>query len=147
MRQAVAEDSLELLKRDRSKRAAHAACLRAAPFCTPTETLQIGVERLDTWLAISVKLNHRPLEQVVVVVLACFLTIETRVTSIDKLNERWLEITRAVVSPSATSILDEGYLKNARKVALCVLYKYMPLKYGSPLLKVEPRGCTCMCGC
>ena len=26
---------------------------------------------------------------------------------------------------------------------MCVLYKYMPLKYGSQLLKVGPRGCTC----
>ena len=143
MMQAIAEDSLELLKRDRSKRTAHAVCLRAIPFCASSETLQTGVERLDTWLAISVNLNHRPLEQVVLVVLACFLTIESRVTSIDKLNERWLEITRDVVSPCATSILDEGYLRNARKVALCVLYKYMPLKYGSPLLKVRPRECAC----
>ena len=72
MRQAISEDSLELLKQDRSKRAAHAVCLRAIPFCASSETLQIGVERLGTWLAISVNVNHRHLEQVVVVVLACF---------------------------------------------------------------------------
>ena len=137
----IAEDVLKLLKRDTSNRAVHYACLKANPFCKESETLQDGVKRLDAWLDISVKLNHRSLNQILVVVLACFGTIEPRVTSVKELNGAWLAITRDVVSPCAT-IIDAQLLKNARKIAVCVLYLYMPTKYASQMLAIRPKECT-----
>ena len=139
----IAEDILQVLRRDRSKRAAHFACLRAIPFCTKSETLEDGVARLGAWLDISMKLKHRPLTQVVVVVLACFLVGNTRrVTCVAELNATWLEIARATVSPFAP-IVDEQYLVNAHIIARCTLYNFMPQTYGKHLLSIRPRRCGC----
>ena len=137
----VAEDVLQVLRRDGSKRAAHFACLRAIPFCTKSETLEDGVARLGAWLDVSLKLKHRPLTQVVVIVLACFLVDTTReVTCITELNQTWLEIARDVVSPCATTV-DEHYLVDAHIIARCTLYKFMPQTYGKQLLSIRPRRC------
>ena len=141
MTSVVAEDILQMLRRDRSRRAAHFACLRAIPFCTKSETLEDGVARLGAWLDISMKLNHRPLTRVVVIVLACFLIDNTqRVTCVSKLNETWLEIARDVVSPCATTV-DAQYLVDAHIVAHCTLYKFMPQTYGRTLLSIRPKRC------
>ena len=143
MTRVAAEDVLELLRRDRSNRAAHYACLKATPFCKESETLQDGVERLDAWLRISAELNHRPLNKVVVVVLACFLLESAgRVTCVAGLNDAWLDITRSVVSPCATTV-PESYLRDARMTALFTLYKYMPETYRGELMSVSPREATC----
>ena len=145
MARLIAEDVLELLKRDRSKRAAHFACLRAIPFCTQYETLRDGVDRLDAWRTIALKLHHGPLAQVVFLVLACF-SIDPgsigKITSVDDLNGTWIDVVRSVVSPSAT-IVDEGYFANAHIVALCTLYAYLPGKYGAQLMSVDPNACVC----
>ena len=139
----IAEDILQVLRRDRSRRAAHFACLRAIPFCTTSETLEDGVARLGAWLDVSLKLNHRPLTRVVVIVLACFLVDNTqRVTCVSKLNETWLEIARDVVSPCATTI-GEQYLVDAQIIARCTLYKFMPQTYGKQLLSMRPKSCSC----
>jgi hypothetical protein len=139
----VAEDTLRVLRRDRSKRAAHFACLRAIPFCTKSETLEDGVARLGAWLDIGTKLNHRPLTQVVVLVLACFLVDNTwRVTCVAELNEMWLKIARDVVSPCAAAV-GERYLVHAQIIAHCTLYKFMPQAYGRTLLSTRPKYCSC----
>ena len=142
MTTVVAEDVLELLRRDRSNRAAHYACLKAVPFCKESETLQHGVRRLDGWLTISAKLDHRPLNKVVVIVLACFMLESVgRVTCAKDLNDAWLDIARSVVSPCATTV-DESYLRDARMTALFTLYNYMPRKYRGQLMSVSPREAT-----
>ena len=140
---AVAEDVLQVLRRDGSKRAAHFACLRAIPLCTESETLEDGVARLGAWLDISTTLKHRPLNKVVVIVLACFLVDNTqRVTCVSQLNETWIEIVRDVVSPCATTV-GEQYLLDAQIIARCTLYKFMPETYGKQLLSIRPKGCSC----
>ena len=144
MTTVVAEGVLELLRRDRSNRAAHYACLKAAPFCKESESLQHGVRRLDAWLTLSVELDHGFLNKVVVVVLACFLLKSSgRVKSVADLNDTWLDITRSVVSPCATTV-HESYLRDARMAALFTLYKYMPEKYGVALMSVEKTNVTCV---
>ena len=143
MTHVISEDTLQVLRRDRSKRAAHFACLKAIPFCTKSETLEDGVARLGAWLDVSLKLNHRPLTQVVAIVLACFLVDNTqRVTCVAELNETWLEIARDVVSPCATTI-GEQYLVDAQIIARCTLYKFMPQTYGKQLLSMRPKSCSC----
>ena len=144
MTRVMAEDVLELLKRDRSKRAAHFACLRAIPFCMQYETLCDGVDRLDAWRTIALKLHHRLLAQVVFLVLASFSIAPGsigRIASVDDLNGIWIDVTRSVVSPSAT-IVDEEYFVNAHVVALCTLYSYLPGKYGARLMSVDPSACV-----
>ena len=138
----IAQDLLELLQRDKSKRAAHYACLKATPFCKESETLQHGVRRLDEWLTISAKLDHRPLNKVVVIVLACFMLESVgRVTCAKDLNDAWLDIARSVVSPCATTV-DESYLRDARMTALFTLYKYLPGTYKVALMSVKPTDAT-----
>ena len=141
MARIAAEDVLELLKRDGSRRAAHVAALRAIPFCTEFETLHDGVVRLDAWLSISSKLNHQPLNELVIVVLACFADQDAKcnVKCIHSLNRMWVEITRDLLSPCATPH-DAGYLRNARVVALCVLHNYLPEKYGKELMAANSDG-------
>ena len=138
----IAEDVLELLRRDRSERAAHYACLKAIPFCKESETLEHGVKRLGAWLTVSVKLNHRPLNKVVVIVLTCFLLKDARrVTCVADLNDAWLDIARLVVSPCSTNV-DEKYLRDARMTALFTLYKYLPGTYRVELMSVKPADAT-----
>ena len=140
----IADEAIELLKRDRSKRAAHFACLRAIPFCMQYETLCDGVDRLDAWRTIALKLHHRLLAQVVFLVLASFSIAPGsigRIASIDDLNGIWNDVVRSVVSPSATSV-DEEYFANAHIVALCTLYAYLPGKYGAQLMSVDPNACV-----
>jgi hypothetical protein len=143
MARIVANDVLDLLKRDGSKRAAHIACLRAIPFCTESETLKDGVDRLGAWFDMSVELNHKPLHQVVSIVLACFLIVgSNRVTCGADLNKRWLEIARNVVTPFATKI-SKSYITDVGAVAICTLYNSMPEKYGRRLMSTNSRGCSC----
>ena len=142
MAQIVANDVLDLLKSDGSKRAAHIACLRAIPFCTESETLKDGVDRLGAWFDMSVELNHEPLHQVVVIVLACFLiTGSNRVTCSADLNKTWLEIARNVVTPFAANV-SRSYITDAEAVAICTLYNSMPEKYGRRLMSTHSRGCS-----
>ena len=145
MERATAKDSFVLLSHGRSKRAAHAACLRAIPFCTAIETLQVGVARLDEWLRMSVALNQSEINQVVVVVLACFQLSSCSVNNVDELNDTWLEIVRALLSPQGGPA-DEKYLLHARILALCTLYTYMPSKYAHVLL-TSHLACSCSCSC
>ena len=143
MANIVAKDVLELLKRDGSKRAAHLACLRAVPFCTESETLKDGIARLGAWFDMSVELNHEPLHQVVVIVLACFvITGSDRVTYSADLNKRWLETSHDVVTPFAAKV-SESYIADAEAVAICTLYNSMPEKYGRRLMSTHSRGCNC----
>lgn len=124
MAQVITEDVLELLRSSRSQRTTHLACLRASPLCKQYETLQEGVERLDTWLVTSVEFDNLPLKIVVTIVLASFLIDDesTRVTSVAKLIDTWLDIVRATISPCATAKIDLKYYKNAQKVhcARCI---------------------------
>jgi hypothetical protein len=143
MARIVANDVLDLLKRDGSKRAAHIACLRAIPFCTESETLKDGVDRLGAWFDMSVELNHKPLHQVVSIVLACFLIVgSNRVTCGADLNKRWLEIARNVVTPFATKI-SKSYITDVGAVAICTLYYSMPERYRRRLMSTNSRGCSC----
>ena len=142
MVRAIPKDSLALLCRDRSKRAAHGVCLRAVPFCASTETLQVGVERLNEWLRMSVALNHSKVNQVVVVVLACFQLECCSVKNVDELNETWLGIVREILSPHGKPA-DEEYLLHARMLALFTLYTYIPWDYADVLLTSR---FTCSCG-
>jgi hypothetical protein len=143
MANIVAKDVLELLKRDGSKRAAHLACLRAVPFCTESETLKDGIARLGAWFDMSVELNHEPLHQVVVIVLACFvITGSDRVTYSADLNKRWLETSHDVVTPFAAKV-SESYIADAEAVAICALYDSMPEKYGRRLMSTHSTGCNC----
>ena len=144
MTRVISEDVLELLRSSRSQRTTHLACLRASPLCKQYETLEEGVERLDTWLVTSVEFDNLPLKMVVTIVLASFLIDDesTRVTSVAKLNDTWLDIVRATISPCATAKIDLKYYKNAQKVALCTLYRYMPAKYSSTILMhINPKTC------
>ena len=145
MTRVIAKDVLKLLKGDRSKRAAHIACLRANPFCTESETLEDGVARLAAWLKVSIALNHRPLNQVVVIVLACFLVDDSRnrVTCVADLNKVWLSIARESVSPCATGYVSEAYMATANIAALCTLYNFTPDKYGETLMSIDAKECTC----
>ena len=145
MAQATAKNSVTVLSRDRSKRAAYAACLRAVPFCTSTETLQVGVERLDKWLRRSVALSHSEISQVVVVVLACFQLSSCSVNNVDELNDTWIKIVREILSPQG-KLADEKYLLHARMLALCTLYFYIPWNYAGVLV-TSRFACSCDCPC
>lgn len=145
MVRAIPKDSLTLLSRDRSKRAAHGVCLRAVPFCASTETLQVGVERLNEWLRMSVALNHSEINEVVVVVLACFQLRSCSVKNVHALNETWLGIVREILSPQGKPV-DKEYLLHARILALFTLYTYIPWDYADVLL-TSRFACSCDCPC
>ena len=145
MVRVTAKDILPWLTLDRSKRAAHAACLRAVPFCTSTETLQIGVERLDEWFRLSVALDHTEINQVVVIVLACFHLSSCNVNNVEELNDAWLEIVREILSPRGKPA-DEKYFVHTRMLALCTLYLYIPRNYADVLV-TSSLTCSCDCPC
>lgn len=137
---AASDTTLDLSKHDHSRGAAHAACLRATPFCSENESLADGVQRLGAWLTASLELKQNYLNQVIVVVLASFWVGGTgRIASVRDLNDAWVQITRDVFGPLPPK-LEKSYLLNARMIALCTLCKYMPERYGERLVNVRTAG-------